>query len=178
MAVYTYALGERRITTEGTEWYIAPNAAVIGSVAIGNQSSIWFGVTIRGDSELITLGERCNIQDGSVLHADPGAPLRLGRSVSVGHHAMLHGCTIGDGSLVGINSVILNHAVIGRSALIGANTLITEGKIIPDGVLVLGSPGKVIRDLSAEEKHKLLQIAEGYVQRARQYRRQLKPQVL
>jgi carbonic anhydrase/acetyltransferase-like protein (isoleucine patch superfamily) len=174
MAVYT--LGDRKVVFQGDEWYIADNAAVIGSVVIGNQASVWFGVTIRGDSELITLGERCNIQDGSVLHADPGAPLALGRNVSVGHNAMLHGCTVGAGSLVGINSVILNHAVIGKSTIIGANALIAEGKTIPDGVLVLGSPGKVVRELTQGEKDGLLQIAEGYVQRAKLYREQLKRQ--
>jgi carbonic anhydrase/acetyltransferase-like protein (isoleucine patch superfamily) len=174
MAVYT--LGDRKVVFQGDEWYIADNAAVIGSVVIGNQASVWFGVTIRGDSELITLGERCNIQDGSVLHADPGAPLALGCNVSVGHNAMLHGCTVGAGSLVGINSVILNHAVIGKSTIIGANALIAEGKTIPDGVLVLGSPGKVVRELTQGEKDNLLQIAEGYVQRAKLYREQLKRQ--
>ena len=171
-----YAIGDRKVSIEGTEWYIAENAAVIGSVVIGNQASIWFGVTVRGDNELITIGERCNIQDGSVLHADPGARLTLARNVSVGHNAMLHGCTVGEGSLVGINSVVLNHARIGGSTLIGANTLIPEGKTIPEGVLVLGSPGKVVRDLTQDEKNNLLHIAEGYVQRARLFRQQLKQQ--
>ena len=176
MAVYT--LGDRKVAFEGAEWFIAENAAVIGSVLIGNQASVWFGVTIRGDSEVITIGAGSNIQDGSVLHVDPGAPLALGRNVSVGHHAMLHGCTVGAGSLVGINSVILNHAVIGATSLIGANTLIPEGKIIPNGVLVLGSPGKVVRDLSAAEKDHLGQIAAGYVHRARHYRALLSPQTI
>jgi carbonic anhydrase/acetyltransferase-like protein (isoleucine patch superfamily) len=176
MAVYT--LGGRKVQFQGDEWFIAENAAVIGSVVIANQASVWFSVTIRGDSELITLGERCNIQDGSVLHADPGAPLTLGRNVTVGHNAMLHGCTVGEGSLVGINSVILNHAVIGKSTIIGANALVSEGKSIPDGVLVLGSPGKVVRELTQEEKDDLLEIADGYVQRARLFREQLKLQPL
>jgi len=171
-----YSLGDRKVVFEGAEWFVAENAAVIGSVTIGNQASVWFGVTVRGDSERITVGERCNIQDGTVLHADPGAPLTLARNVSVGHNAMLHGCTVGEGSLVGINSVVLNYARIGRSTLIGANALIPEGKVIPDGVLVLGSPGKVVRELTLEEQAHLLAIAEGYVQRARLFREQLQRQ--
>ena len=174
MAVYS--LGERKVAVHGEQWYIAENAAVIGSVVIGNDASIWFNVVIRGDSELITVGERSNIQDGSVLHADAGAPLSVGRNVSVGHNVTLHGCTVGEGSLIGINSVVLNHAVIGKSTIIGANTLIPEGKTIPDGVLVLGSPGEVVRELTLEEKGSLLDIAEGYVQRARIFRAQLQRQ--
>ena len=173
-----YALGERRVALHGDDWFVAENATVVGSVAIGGQASIWFNVVVRGDSELITIGERSNVQDGSVLHADPGFPLVLGRNVSVGHKAMLHGCTVGDGSLVGINSVVLNGASIGRSALIGANALVPEGKSIPDGVLVLGSPGKVVRELSQAEKDSLLEIAEGYVRRARLFREQLQREPL
>ena len=174
MAVYS--LGERKVTVHGDEWYIAENAAVIGSVVIANHASIWFNVVIRGDSELITVGERSNIQDGSVLHADAGAPLSIGRNVSVGHNVTLHGCTVGEASLIGINGVVLNHAVIGKSTIVGANTLVPEGKTIPDGVLVLGSPGKVVRELTLEEKDNLLEIAEGYVQRARIFRAQLQRQ--
>jgi len=174
MAVYT--LGERKVTFQGDNWYIAENAAVIGSVVIGDQASVWFSVVIRGDAELITIGERSNIQDGSVLHADQGTPATLGRNVSVGHNAMLHGCTIGDGSLIGINSVVLNRAIVGKSTIVGANTLIPEGKSVPDGVLVLGSPGKVVRELTTEEKDNLLAIAEGYVQRARIFRERLQRQ--
>ena len=173
-----YSLGERRIALHGNEWFVAENATVIGSVAIGSQASIWFNAVVRGDSERITIGERSNVQDGSVLHADPGFPLTLGRNVSVGHKAMLHGCTVGDASLVGINSVVLNGASIGRSTLIGANTLIPEGKIIPDGVLVLGSPGQVVRELSLAERDSLLEIAEGYVERARLFREHLKREPL
>jgi carbonic anhydrase/acetyltransferase-like protein (isoleucine patch superfamily) len=176
MAVYS--LGDRKVAVSGNEWFVAESAAVIGSVVLGNQASVWFGVVIRGDSALITIGDRSNIQDGSGLHADPGSPLTLGRNVSVGHNAMLHGCTVGDGSLIGINSVILNHATVGRATIVGANTLIPEGKVIPDGVLVLGSPGKVVRELSREEKDDLLRIADGYVKRSKQFREQLKPQTL
>ena len=169
-----YSLGDRKVALPEGDWFVAGNATVIGSVTLGSEASVWFNVVIRGDSEIITLGERCNVQDGSVLHADPGFPLSLERNVSVGHMAMLHGCSVGEGSLIGINSVVLNGAVIGRSTLVGAGTLIPEGKRFPDGVLVLGSPGKVVRELTAEEKDGLLRIAEGYVQRAALYREQLK----
>lgn len=176
MAVYT--LGSRTVKTKGKSLFIADNAAVIGSVTLGDHASVWFSVVIRGDSEQITIGDRCNIQDGSVLHADPGSPLTLAANVSVGHNVMLHGCSVGEGSLIGINSVVLNNAKIGRGTLIGANSLIPEGKVIPDGVLVLGSPGKVVRELTQEEKDNLLKIADGYVERSRLFREQLKPQSL
>jgi len=123
---------------------------------------------------VFTLGERTNIQDAAVLHADPGIPLTLGKNVSVGHQAMLHGCTIGDGTLIGIGAIILNHAVIGSGCLIGAGALIPEGKTYPDGVLVVGSPGKIVRELKQEEKDYLLKIAAGYVERSRFYKANLK----
>src|SRR5690348_2578594 len=171
MAVYS--LGEREVSFHGDEWFIAHNATVVGSVVIHNRASLWFNVVARGDNDVITIGERSNIQDGAVLHVDPGVPLTLGKNVSVGHLAMLHGCTIGDGTLVGIGSVIMNHVVVGRGSLIGAGTLLPEGKNIPDGVLVLGSPGKVIRELKQEEKDDMLKIAESYVQRSRLFREQM-----
>jgi carbonic anhydrase/acetyltransferase-like protein (isoleucine patch superfamily) len=174
MAVYS--LGERRVQVRGSDWYIADNATVIGSVLIEDKASIWFNVVIRGDSELITIGEGSNVQDSSTLHTDPGIKLVLGNNVSIGHMAMLHGCSIGDGSLVGINSVILNHAAIGRHSLIGAGSLVPEGKTIPDGVLALGSPAKVVRDLSQAEIDNLQNIAHGYMQRAKLYKQQLQPQ--
>jgi len=173
-----YSLGERRVQVQGTDWYIADSATVIGSVLIEDKASVWFNVVIRGDNDQITIGEGSNVQDGSVLHADAGIELILGRGVSVGHMAMLHGCSIGDGSLVGINSVILNHAVIGKHSLIGAGTLIPEGKTIPDGVLVLGTPGKVVRDLSQAEIANLQDIANGYMRRAKLFRQQLQPRQL
>src|SRR5258706_11826208 len=157
MAVFS--LGERKVVFQGEEWFIAHNATVIGSVVLHNQASVWCKSVVRGDSDIITIGERTNIQDAAVLHADPGIPLTLGKNVSVGHQAMLHGCTVGDGSLIGIGAIILNHAVIGKSCLIGAGTLITEGKTFPDGVLVVGSPGKVLRDLKPEERAGLLENA-------------------
>lgn len=169
-----YSLGERKVEFRGAEWFIAPNATVIGSVAIGNQASIWFNVVIRGDSDLITVGDRVNVQDGAVLHTDPTIRLAIGRDASIGHNAMLHGCTIGEASLIGINSVIMNHAVIGRGSIVGSNTLIPEGKVFPDGVLILGQPGKVVRDVRPDEKEWILGIAEGYVQRARLYREALR----
>jgi carbonic anhydrase/acetyltransferase-like protein (isoleucine patch superfamily) len=173
MAVYS--LGERKVVLNG-ECFVAENATVVGSVVIHNLASLWFNVVARGDNDVITIGERSNIQDGAVLHADPGVPLTLGKNVSVGHKAMLHGCTVGDGALIGIDAVVMNHAVVGRGSLIGAGALVTEGKQIPEGVLVLGSPAKVIRELTPEEKDGLLKIAESYVQRSKLFREQMKPQ--
>jgi len=171
-----FSLGERKVVFHGDEWFIAESATVIGTVILHNQASVWFNAVVRGDSEIITLGERTNIQDAAVLHADPGIPLTLGKNVSVGHQAMLHGCTIGNGSLVGIGAIIMNGAVIGSRCIIGAGALIPEGKTFPDGVLVLGSPGKVIRELKPEEKEELLRNADIYVQRSKLYREKLKPQ--
>ncbi|MBE0624473.1 MAG: gamma carbonic anhydrase family protein [Burkholderiales bacterium] len=176
MAVYS--LGDRRVQVQGTDWYIADSATVVGSVLIEDKASIWFNVVIRGDSDLITIGEGSNVQDSSMLHTDAGIKLTLGRNVSVGHLVMLHGCSVGEGSLIGINSVILNHAVVGKHSLIGAGSLIPEGKTIPDGVLALGSPAKVVRDLSQAEIANLQDIADGYVRRAKRYKQQLQPQQL
>ncbi len=176
MAVYS--LGDRRVQVQGADWYIADSATVIGSVVIEDKASIWFNVVVRGDNDLITIGAGSNVQDSSMLHTDGGIELTLGRGVSVGHMVMLHGCSIGDGSLIGINSVILNHAVIGKNSLIGAGSLIAEGKTIPDGVLALGTPAKVVRDLSEAEIANLQSIAEGYVRRAKLFRQQLQPQQL
>ena len=171
-----YSLGERKVAFHGEEWFIADNATVIGTVVLHNQASIWYNAVVRGDSDIITLGERTNVQDGAVLHTDTGIPLTLGDNVSVGHQAMLHGCTVGDGSLIGIGAIILNHAVIGSRCLIGAGALIPEGKTYPDGVLVLGSPGKIVRELTPEEKEGLLENADIYVRRAKLYREKLKSQ--
>jgi carbonic anhydrase/acetyltransferase-like protein (isoleucine patch superfamily) len=168
-----YSLAERKIVTKGDYW-IAPDATVIGTVVLENNASIWFGCVLRGDNDVITIGENSQVQDGSVLHADPGFPLTLGMNVSVGHMAMLHGCTIGDGSLIGIKSVIMNGAVVGKNCLIGANTLIAEGKTIPDGSLVLGSPGKVVRQLAPEEITRINSAAAHYVQNFKRYRAGLK----
>ncbi|MGE5524751.1 MAG: gamma carbonic anhydrase family protein [Rhodospirillaceae bacterium] len=169
-----FSLGERRIQTHG-DYYIAEGAIVIGSVVLHADASIWFNCVVRADNEVITIGENSQIQDGCVLHADPGFPLTLGRGVSVGHMAMLHGCTIGDGTLVGIKSVILNGAKIGKNCLIGANSLIGEGKEIPDGSLVMGSPGKVVRELTPEQIQRINRIADHYSERFKRYKRELKP---
>ena len=162
----------------GARHYIAPDATLLGSVILEEDASVWFNVVIRADNDRIHIGTGSNVQDGSVLHVDPGYPLTLGTRVSVGHKVMLHGCTVGDGSLIGINSVVLNGARIGRGCLIGANSLIAEGKEIPDGVLVLGSPGRVVRALSADERANLLRIADGYVERARRFATELRAQPL
>src|SRR5437899_6953921 len=169
-----FSIGEQRVELRGAHHYIAHDATVVGAVTLEADVSVWFKVVIRADNDRISIGEGSNIQDGSVLHVDPGYPMTLGRMVSIGHKVMLHGCSIGDGTLVGINSVVLNGAKIGKGVLVGANTLITEGKEIPDGVLVLGSPGKVVRELKPEEREKLLGIARGYVERAALYRKELK----
>jgi carbonic anhydrase/acetyltransferase-like protein (isoleucine patch superfamily) len=169
-----YSIGDRRVSLRGSHHYIAPSASLIGSVTLENEANVWFNVVIRADNDEVAIGEGTNVQDGSVLHVDPGFPMKLGRRVTIGHKVMLHGCTVGDGALIGINSVILNGAKIGKSALIGANTLIVEGKEIPDGVLVLGSPGKIVRELSQEERDRLLKIADGYIERSRLYRTGLK----
>jgi carbonic anhydrase/acetyltransferase-like protein (isoleucine patch superfamily) len=159
----------------GEHHFVAANATVIGSVILENEASVWFNTVIRGDNDVITVGARSNVQDGSVLHTDAGIPLTIGAEVSIGHQVMLHGCTIGDGSLIGIKALILNHAVIGRECLIGANSLITEGKTVPDRSLVLGSPGKVVRTLSDEEVARQRWIAAHYVENARRYLKDLAP---
>ena len=171
-----FSLGERHITCKG-EYWIAPNAMVIGNVVLGHNASVWFNCVVRGDNDVITIGENSQLQDGCVLHVDPGFPITIGKNVSVGHMVMLHGCTIGDGSLIGIKSVILNGAKIGKNCLIGANSLITEGKDIPEGSMVMGSPGKVVRALRPEEISRINSIADHYVQRHQIYNRDFKPDV-
>lgn len=155
--------------------WIAPNAIVIGDVRLGRNASIWWNVVARGDTDPIIIGENTNIQDNSVLHTDIGIPLTIGAGVTVGHMAMVHGCVIGDDSLIGIGAIILNHAVIGRECLIGAGSLIPEGKEIPDRSLVMGSPGKVIRQLTDEDVAKLRASAAHYVGNWQHYVAGLKP---
>ena len=164
-----YSLGTHTPQIDPESW-IAPNATVIGQVHLARNVSIWWNATLRGDTDLISIGENTNIQDGSVLHTDPGIHLVLGRDVTVGHLVMLHGCTIGDSSLIGIGSIVLNKAVIGRNSLVGANTLIPEGKVFPERVLIVGSPGKVVRELSDEEVARLPGSAQRYVQNWQRYR--------
>lgn len=163
-----YALGARRPVTEG-EFYVAPGAIVVGDVHLGAETSVWFGAVVRGDVEPITLGRGTNVQDGAVLHADPGAPLVTDEFVTIGHQAMLHGCRVGKHSLIGIGATILNHAVIGANCIVGAHSLVTEHKSFPDGVLILGSPARVVRKLTAEELEALPQSAARYIDRARLY---------
>src|SRR6201996_6122420 len=160
---------------ENDEYWIAPNAVVLGHVILKKNASIWFGAVLRGDNDPIIVGENSNVQDGSVLHTDTGSPLTIGANVTVGHKVMLHGCTIGDGSLVGIGSIILNGARIGKNCLIGANCLITEGKEIPDNSLVMGAPGKVVREISPEQAMMLAGGAAHYVENWKRYRRDLTP---
>lgn len=167
-----YRLGDLRVDSHPTSW-IAPNATVIGNVRLQARASVWFGAVLRGDNELIEIGEDSNVQDGTVMHTDMGSPLTLGKGVTVGHNAMLHGCTVGDYSLVGINAVILNGARIGKHCIIGANALIPEGKEIPDGSLVMGSPGKVVRELSEQQMRMIEAGAAHYVHNAQRYAREL-----
>lgn len=170
-----YSLGNRKIEVRAKDYFIADNATVIGSVIIENNVSIWFNVVIRADNDVIHLGENTNIQDGSILHVDENVPLTIGRDVTVGHKVMLHGCTIGDNSLIGMNAVVLNNAKIGKNCLIGANSLITEGKVIPDGSVVMGSPGKVVAQLSEEQIKGLKHSADHYVANFKRFNENLKP---
>lgn len=170
-----YALGDVRpqLPNEGDYW-IAPDAQVMGNVTLHKNASIWFAAVLRGDNEMITIGENSNVQDGSVLHTDPGSPLTLGKNVTIGHKVMLHGCTVGDNSLIGIGSIILNNTKIGKNCLIGANTLIAEGKEIPDHSMVLGAPGRVVRTLSDEQAAGLALSAAHYVENWQRYAKELK----
>jgi carbonic anhydrase/acetyltransferase-like protein (isoleucine patch superfamily) len=167
-----YALGDKRPQFSGAH-FVAENAAVIGDVVAGEGANVWFSATIRGDNDTITLGARVNIQDGAVLHTDAGVPLTLADDVSVGHMAVLHGCTIGAGALIGIGAIVLNRAAIGARSLIGAGALVGEGKEIPSGVLALGAPAKVVRTLTEEQQAYLGFIATHYVERAERYRESL-----
>ena len=153
--------------------YVAPNATLVGKVVLAENSTVWFGATLRGDNETISIGVGSNVQDGAILHTDPGFPLSIGANVSIGHQAMMHGCTVNEGSLIGIQSIVLNGAIIGKSCLVGAGALITERKVFPDGCLILGSPAKVVRELTAEERENLLKVAENYAERGAYYRANL-----
>jgi carbonic anhydrase/acetyltransferase-like protein (isoleucine patch superfamily) len=170
-----YAIGARRPQLDPQSW-VAPTAIVIGDVRLAKNASIWWNATLRGDNDPISIGENSNIQDNSVLHTDEGVPLTIGRNVTVGHLVMLHGCSIGDCSLIGIGSVLLNHSVIGKGCIVGANTLIPEGKVFPDYSLIVGSPGKVIRQLSDEEVERLTHSADHYVANWQRYQLELAAQ--
>ena len=167
-----YQLDDKKVQLP-ENYFIAESAAVIGNVVLGKDVSIWFNAVVRGDSELIVIGEDCNIQDGAILHTDPGYPMTLGKGVTVGHKAMLHGCNVGDYSLIGINAVVLNGAKIGNHCVIGANALVTENMEIPDGSLVMGSPGKIKRDLSFEQQQALELQAQHYVQNGHRFKQGL-----
>jgi carbonic anhydrase/acetyltransferase-like protein (isoleucine patch superfamily) len=167
-----YDLDNRQVQLLGAP-FIAPGAILIGSVTVEDRASIWFNVVARADNDAIRIGAGSNIQDGSILHVDPGFPLTVGRNVTVGHKVILHGCTVGDGSLIGMNAVILNGARIGEGCLVGANALVTEGMEVPDGSVVLGSPGKIVRTLDETARQRLLESARRYVENGRRYREHL-----
>jgi carbonic anhydrase/acetyltransferase-like protein (isoleucine patch superfamily) len=167
-----YRLGDATPQIDPSAW-VADNATLIGHVTLGPGASVWYGAVLRGDNEPIVIGARSNVQENAVLHTDPGRPLTVGEDVTIGHQVMLHGCSIGDGSLIGIQAVLLNGAVIGRGSLVGAGALVTEDKVFADGALIVGSPAAVKRQLSAEQIEGLKRIADGYVTRAQRYRREL-----
>jgi len=169
-----YSLGDRTPVLEGNNHFVADGARIIGNVRLKSEASIWFNCVLRGDNDWIEVGERCNVQDGSVLHTDPGYPLTIGRGVTIGHNVMLHGCTIDANSLVGIGSTVLNGAVIGSNCIVGANSLITENKTFPDGSLIMGSPARAVRGLTDEEIASIAASADHYVENATHHREQLR----
>ncbi len=168
-----YQLGDETPRIAASAW-VADSATVIGRVSLAEGASVWYGAVLRGDNDWITIGRHSNVQDGSVLHTDMGCPLTLGEGVTIGHQVMLHGCTVGDGSLVGIQSVLLNGAKIGRNSIVGAGSLVTEGKEFPDGALIVGSPAKVVRMLTPEQIERLAWSAAHYVDNAERHRAALK----
>lgn len=173
----SYALGNVGVRTPANgRYWIAPNAVVLGNVVLEEDASVWFSSVIRGDNEEIRIGARSNIQDGSVLHTDPGFPMTIGADVTIGHMVMLHGCTIGARSLVGIGSIILNGAVVGEGCLVGANTLIPEGKVFPPRSMILGSPGRVVRELTEEDVARFSAAAGRYVENWQRFKAGLKCQ--
>jgi len=171
--VAIYQLGDETPRIAASAW-VADSATVIGRVSLAEGASVWYGAVLRGDNDWITIGRHSNVQDGSVLHTDMGCPLTLGEGVTIGHQVMLHGCTVGDGSLVGIQSVLLNGAKIGRNSIVGAGSLVTEGKEFPDGALIVGSPAKVVRMLTPEQIERLAWSAAHYVDNAERHRAALK----
>jgi carbonic anhydrase/acetyltransferase-like protein (isoleucine patch superfamily) len=169
-----YTLGERRIETAGEDYYIAPDASVIGSVRFGAGASVWFNCVLRGDSDWIDLGEGVNIQDGTIIHTDEGEPVSLGARVSVGHRALLHGCTIAESTLIANGAMVLDRVKVGRHCIIAAGALVTPGKVIPDGSVVMGSPGQIVREVNERDLKMIEFIAEHYRARIQQYKRDLK----
>jgi carbonic anhydrase/acetyltransferase-like protein (isoleucine patch superfamily) len=174
MSIYTLD-GRIPILPEDGDYWVAPDARVIGAVTLCRGASVWFGAVLRGDHEPIVIGEGSNVQDLAVMHTDPGSPLTVGRSCVIGHRAMLHGCSVGDYSLIGIGATVLNDAKIGRHCLIGAHALVTEGKVIPERSLVVGAPAKIVRQLTEEETARIIDSAEKYVANARRFKAGLKP---
>jgi len=170
-----YDLGPHRVQTVGDEFFVAPNAAVIGRVYLGRDATVWFNAVLRADGNDIRIGDRSNVQDTAVLHVDNDAACTVGNDVTIGHGATVHGCTVGDNSLIGIGSTILSHAVIGKYCLVGAGALITERKVFADRSLIIGAPARRLRELTDEECRSLEASAQHYVDRGREYRRNLKP---
>ncbi len=169
-----YALGPHALATESEEYWIAPGAVVIGRVRLGHEASVWWGCVLRGDGEPIEIGARTNIQDGTICHTDPGFPLVVGADVTVGHAAVLHGCTIGEGSLIGIGAIVLTGARIGRNCLVAARALVAEGKEIPDNSLVMGSPGRIVGEVRPEQLARMARGTRAYVENWKRYRRELR----
>jgi carbonic anhydrase/acetyltransferase-like protein (isoleucine patch superfamily) len=172
MSIYRLGEDSPRLAASA---YVAPNAAVIGKVILAEQVTVWFGATLRGDNETINIGAGSNVQDSAVLHTDPGFPLTVGAQVSIGHQAMIHGCSVGEGSLIGIQAIVMNGAIIGKGCLVGAGALITERKVFADGTLIIGAPAKAVRELTAEERENLLKVAANYAERGAYYRTHLQP---
>lgn len=166
-----YQLGEHRPEIDDSAW-VAPSADVMGQVRLGALASVWYGAILRGDNDLLSIGRASNVQDGSVIHTDRGIPVVIGENVTIGHQVMLHGCQVGDGTLVGMKAVVLNGARIGKNCIVGAGALVTEGKEFPDGVLIVGSPAKVVRELTPEQIARLAASAEYYVQQQQRHRSQ------
>jgi carbonic anhydrase/acetyltransferase-like protein (isoleucine patch superfamily) len=169
MPLYAYNGAKVETPADGDFW-VAPNATVIGRVSLGSAVTVWFGATIRGDNEPIRIGRRTSIQENAVLHVDPGFPMDIGEDCTIGHLAMLHGCTIGNGALIGIGAIVLNGARIGEGTMIGAGALIPEGKVIPPNVVVLGSPGKVVRDVTEADRARVVEGVLDYERKGRLYR--------
>jgi carbonic anhydrase/acetyltransferase-like protein (isoleucine patch superfamily) len=168
-----YSLGERKIQTADEEYYIAPGACVIGTVSLGRGASVWFNCVLRGDNDWILIGDGTNIQDGTIIHTDAGQPVRLGVNVSVGHRALLHGCTVGDSTLIANGAMVLDRVSIGSHCLVAAGAMVPPGKVIPDGSVVMGMPGKVVREVNDKDRAMMAHIAEHYMTRAQWYRREL-----
>lgn len=175
MVLYTIDGVRVELPPQGQCW-VAPNAVLIGKVKLGVEASVWFGAVVRGDNDLIHIGARTNIQDGCVLHTDEGFPMEIGEGCTVGHMAMLHGCTIGSNTLIGIGATVLNGALIGKNCIIGAHSLIAEGKEIPDNSLVMGTPGRVMREVSTDDAEHLKELAQHYVDNSARYNAGLAPQ--